>query len=87
MFEEIWLDIQTRVGTPHKMQGKNLVDGWVVGGLHSCTGYALEGYNALTGRVILDTGIIGMVLIALAHNSSKSNVPLELGWQDYEELD
>ena len=29
LFEGIWLDIQTRVGTPHKIQRKSLVDSWV----------------------------------------------------------
>ena len=36
LFEGIWLDIQARVGTPHKIQRKSLVDSWV-----GCAAYEL----------------------------------------------
>ena len=66
MFEEIWLDIQTRVGTPHKIQRKSSVDGWVGGWLHRLCGplHRLCGIGC-TGYVVCCTGYVGLVAQAM----------------------
>ena len=80
LIEVIWLDIQTRVGTPHKIQRKNSVDGWVGGWLHRLFGplHRLCGIGC-TGYVVCCTGYVGMLHRLCGVKADNNAKPAQLG--------